>query len=87
MNSWAPASPATVLDASAAPAFQLYRTSFEQTAALGDGQLRFEWISGLAVVWVKLPAAAGPRELTVLIQNQKADRSGILGKVLAQAKR
>jgi beta-galactosidase len=104
MNSWAPASPAMVLNASAKPVFQLYRTKFQQTAALNNARLTLEWISGKAEVWldgkligtknwpgasgfeVDLPNTAGARELTVLIENQPADPSGILGKVRAAPK-
>jgi beta-galactosidase len=104
MNSWAPASPSIVFNASATPSFQLYRTTFQQTAALGNGQLTFEWISGKAEFWldgklvgkkdwpgasgfdIKLPASAGARELTVLLENQPVDASGILGKVRAAPK-
>ena len=104
MNSWAPASPSMTLDASAAPTFQLYRSSFQQTASLTRARLRFEWISGQAEFWMdgkliakkdwpgasvfqlELPATEGTRELTVLIQNQPAHPSGILGKVLAEPK-
>ena len=104
MNSWAPASPAMVLDATPAPTFQLYRTSFVQTKSLSNAHLGFGWIAGQAEFWldgklvakkespgatsfqVDLPATEGKRELTVLIQNQPAHPSGIMGKVLVEPK-